>query len=424
MRVDVCVVGAGLAGLAAAVELAAAGLDVAVAEQADRPGGRARGRCVDGYTVAEGDHLLHTAWAAVRAAADPAGLRLAEFAGGVCVQQEEQRLLFGAASGRPHQAAAGLRAPAGSAQDKARIARLMYRLATSEPEGALAGPEHAAADSFELRGFSAQLVDQFLRPLLAGLAADEDLASSIRGADWLLRLLVRGRFAVPEQGIGALAETLARRLPEGVLRLSTKVRTVHTYRVTTDAERIDTRAVIVAADPRAAYELIPGLYEPEIRAVTTLWHTADAHELPDDGERSSPVVLDAAPGSPVARTAVVSGVAPHLAPAGKALIATSVTGGDGRDLEALDKAVRGRLGAIHGTDMSRWQTLDIRHTDWGLVTLRSPYNFSRPVRIIKGLYVCGDHRDLPNVEGALRSGRRAAAAVLEDLGRVADSGHR
>ncbi|HEY3873738.1 MAG TPA: FAD-dependent oxidoreductase [Actinocrinis sp.] len=423
MRVDVCVIGAGLAGLAAAVELAAAGLEVAVAEQADRPGGRARGRRVDGYTLAEGDHLVHTAWTAVRAAADPAGLRLAEFADGVSIQQEERRLSFGTGSGGARRVAAGIRAAAGSAQDKMRISRLVHRLAIGGLDRALAGPEHAAADSFELRGFSTQLVDQILRPLLAGLAADEDLASSIRGADWLLRLLVHGRFAVPEQGIGALAEALARQLPEGALHLSAKVRTVHTYRVTTDAGRIDTRAVIVAADPRAAYELIPGVFEPEMRAVTTLWHVADDGELPEDFEPPQ-VVLDAAPSSPIARTAVMSRAAATLAPPGRALIATSVTGGDGRDPGALDRAVRSRLGTIHGTDMSRWQTLDIRHTDRGLVTLRSPYNFSRPVRIIKGLYVCGDHRDLPNVEGALRSGSRAAAAVLEDLDRVADSGRR
>jgi hypothetical protein len=29
--------------------------------------------------------------------------------------------------------------------------------------------------------------------------------------------------------------------------------------------------------------------------------------------------------------------------------------------------------------------------------------------------VCGDHRDTPSIQGALVSGRRAAAAVLADL---------
>jgi predicted NAD/FAD-dependent oxidoreductase len=45
-------------------------------------------------------------------------------------------------------------------------------------------------------------------------------------------------------------------------------------------------------------------------------------------------------------------------------------------------------------------------------TLEPP---ERPVRLRPGLYVCGDHRDNASINGALASGRRAAAAVLEDL---------
>ncbi len=39
----------------------------------------------------------------------------------------------------------------------------------------------------------------------------------------------------------------------------------------------------------------------------------------------------------------------------------------------------------------------------------------RSVRLLAGLYVCGDHRDTGTVQGALRSGRRAARAALDDL---------
>jgi predicted NAD/FAD-dependent oxidoreductase len=33
-----------------------------------------------------------------------------------------------------------------------------------------------------------------------------------------------------------------------------------------------------------------------------------------------------------------------------------------------------------------------------------------------GLYACGDHLETPSINGALRSGRRAAEALLEDWG--------
>ena len=41
-----------------------------------------------------------------------------------------------------------------------------------------------------------------------------------------------------------------------------------------------------------------------------------------------------------------------------------------------------------------------------------PTDFGRAVNLNNGLFVCGDHRDTATLDGALKSGRRAAEAVL------------
>jgi Flavin containing amine oxidoreductase len=49
----------------------------------------------------------------------------------------------------------------------------------------------------------------------------------------------------------------------------------------------------------------------------------------------------------------------------------------------------------------------------------APHPMRRPVRLpyeADSIYVTGDHRDTSSIQGALVSGRRAAEAVLEDLG--------
>jgi phytoene dehydrogenase-like protein len=446
MRTDVCVVGGGIAGLAAAARLVAAGLTVTLLECADDPGGRARDARVGGFVLGDGAHLLHTTWPTLRQTISPAELQLGGFAAGVRIcsggggagepradqarasqaragdrgssapaDNVVRRVRFGAAPARPQQTFSVLRMPIGTAADKARLSKLLYRLGTTAPERALGGPEHSAADSYAVRGYSAELVDQFLRPYLAALAADEDLAASVRGADWLLRLLVRGRFAVAGAGTGALVRELVRRLPVGTIQLGVRVHTVRADRVVGDTGEIRARATVVAADPYGAMELLPGLHEPRMRSVTTLWHAVDDAQLPFEPDRAPSVLVDAEPGSPIARTAVLSRAAPGLAPPGRALVATTVFGGDGKEPAALDRAVLDRLSHLHGVPSRRWETLDIRHVEHAVVTMQSPHNFARPVRLIKGLYVCGDHRDLPNVEGALQSGHRAAEAVLEDL---------
>jgi hypothetical protein len=50
---------------------------------------------------------------------------------------------------------------------------------------------------------------------------------------------------------------------------------------------------------------------------------------------------------------------------------------------------------------------------------RPPLILGRDVDLGDGLFVAGDHREAPGFGGALRSGRRAAAAVREGLGEPA-----
>ncbi len=65
-RVDVAVVGAGLAGLTAAVTAARAGAQVEVFEARDGAGGRARSDEADGFVVNHGAHALYRAGAGTR----------------------------------------------------------------------------------------------------------------------------------------------------------------------------------------------------------------------------------------------------------------------------------------------------------------------------------------------------------------------
>jgi predicted NAD/FAD-dependent oxidoreductase len=45
-----------------------------------------------------------------------------------------------------------------------------------------------------------------------------------------------------------------------------------------------------------------------------------------------------------------------------------------------------------------------------------PLQHRRPVDLGGGLFVCGDHRDTPSIQGAMASGARTARAVLRRLG--------
>jgi phytoene dehydrogenase-like protein len=408
---DVIVVGAGVAGLHAAGRLHEAGLDVLVVEASDRVGGRAGTERVSGFVVDKGFHLVNSA-----EHGENAKLELGCFAPGVDLQLDGKRIRYGDRAGSDGALGDGtvLRTPLGSPAERRRQSGWLLRVALSRPETILAGPERTAAELVAEVGLSRRVVDGFLRPYLEAFAAEADpgLSVSGRAMELVLRQLVRGRWCLPSLGIAAIPQRLAERLPSGAVRLETEVLMVYANGVVTSDEVLRSSAVVVATDPATAVELLPGLHEPELRSVTTFHH---ATVLPPP--RSEPAVLvDADPHSPVARTAAVSHAAPGRSPDGRTLVSTNVVGHTETRTSELESEVRARLSELYSAADDRWECVAVHHFPHAVPAMTSPHNFRRPVRLIHGLYVCGDHRGTAGIDGAMESGQRAARSVLADLG--------
>ncbi|GAA4087130.1 NAD(P)/FAD-dependent oxidoreductase [Streptomyces shaanxiensis] len=452
-QADVVIVGAGVAGLSAAHRLTSAGVTTAVLEAAPCAGGRMATEKIDGFRLDRIGQLLSMplmAYPDLRLTPGLDALELRPFAPGVLLHSDGRRHRAGALAGpmnarharrargalhavralasAPRSAAvrgvpgqtsvprvrAG--APLGTAVDQARLGAALARLASSPVERLLARPEAPAAQALAARGVPARTIDGFLRPLLAALLCDPELTTSSRCADLALRAFASGRLCVPEGGAEALPELLAQALPPGTVHTGVRVTSVATTSVTTaEHGEIRCRAVLLATDARSAAELLPGLRVPDFHPVTVVHHTTD--EPPTTG---ASLLLDADRGGPVAHTAVISQVDPSRAPAGRALVSSTVLGTPPPD---VDTAVRMHLSRLYGTSTTRWETLAVHHTPEAVPAMRAPHDLRRPVRLLAGLYVCGDHRDTSTVQGALHSAHRAAAAILADLG-AAGSLHR
>ncbi|MER5436424.1 NAD(P)/FAD-dependent oxidoreductase [Streptomyces sp. NPDC002588] len=469
-QADVVVVGAGVAGLSAAHRLASAGVTTAVLEAAPYVGGRMSTEKIDGFRLDRIGQLLSTAYPELGLTPGLGALVLRAFAPGVLLHSDGRHHRAGAQAGagsargalhavralasaprpgalpRPRPGVSrsvplpggravtrpGNRtgspwqpvppprvrpgAPLGTAVDQARLGAALTRIAATPAERLLRRPESAAAQALAARGLPARTIDGFLRPLLAALLCDPDLTTSSRCADLALRAFAAGRLCLPEGGAEVLPELLARTLPPGTVHTGVRVTSVSTTAVTTAEHGVfRCRAVLVATDARAAAELLPGLRVPDSHPVTIVHHTTD--EPPATG---ASLLLDADRGGPVAHTAVVSAVDPARAPEGRALISSTVLGAPPDD---IDTAVRTHLSRLYGTSTARWETLAVHHTAEAVPAMRPPHDLRRAVRLLAGLYVCGDHRDTSTVQGALHSAHRAAAAIVADLG-LAGSMHR
>jgi len=376
---DVIVVGAGVAGLSCAHRVAAAGLGVVVLEASDGVGGRVRTDEVDGFLLDRGFQVLPTAYGEARALLDYEDLDLRPLERGAVVQHGGR---FHALGDPRHGPLGALRALAsGSVRpgDALALRRLLGRR----------GPETTAAQVVADVGLS-DVGEQLLRAFLRGIFLERELDTSSEFLEFVLDAFSRGAAALPARGMGAIAKQLADGLD---VRLEMRI---------ADVRELEATAVVVAA---------PGLldeHEPAWNGVSCVYFDA-----PEPPWRGASLLLDGADSGPVNNLCVLSEVAETYAPPGRALVSASVLGGE----EPALRAVRRQLAGWFGPAVGDW-----RHLRTDVIARALPaYHVGQPLecapRVSDGLYACGDHRLHPSLDGALRSGRLAAEAVVADLAR-------
>jgi phytoene dehydrogenase-like protein len=295
------------------------------------------------------------------------------------------------------------------------LARLRTRTKVTSNEQLLTRRESSTLEILQSCGLSEQITERFFRPFLAGALLDPRLETSSRMLDFLLRMLGTGFAALPAGGIGSIPAQLAATLPGPALRIEARVEHLDGTAVVLRDDRIEARAVIVATEGVESARLLSGaVRSPEMRGVTCLYFAASAPPV------EGPVlVLDGDRSGPVNTLCVVSEVAPSYAPPGTALVAASVPGGPEHGDSHLEEDVRAQLSSWFGSAVDDWRHLRTYRIPQALPAATPPALelADRAVRLGPGLYVCGDHRDTPSIQGALASGRRAAQAAVEELRR-------
>ena len=403
-RVDVVVVGAGLAGLSAARRLHQAGRAVVVLEASDGVGGRVRTDTVEGYRLDRGFQVLLTAYPELQAQFDLEALDIRRFEPGALVWDGSTLSTLGDPLRRPGTLWSTVTSPVGSIPDKLRVLRQRVRLGRAAAPELLRQDDISTIDALHEDGFSDAMIEGFFRPLVGGIQLDPSLQTSRRMFDVILRSLITGDVGVPARGMGALSEQLAGRLPDGSIQLGARVVSVARGEVVVDGQGpVAARSIVVATDGPSAVDLV-ALPPVESNHATCVWFAA---AQPPTAERY--IVLDPTGTGPASNIAVMTNVAPDYSPDGSAVIAAACPG----VLDpAAEPAVRSQLTSIWGNQVDQWRHLRTDAIPHGQPRQHPPFHPKQRVALGDGLFVCGDHRDTASIQGALYSGRRCADAVL------------
>lgn len=274
--VDVAIVGAGIAGLAAAYELRKRGVSVQVLEAASRPGGVISTERVDGWIIDGGpDSLL---------VQKPAGVALCRELGlgERLISTLTPRTAFVLRDGRLHSLAEGsflgfpLRFGALARSSLFTIGGRL-RLAGELLIPGNRDDEDESIGAFVRRRFGAEAVDYLAEPLLAGIHAGDveqlsmralfpRLVEAERQSGSVLRAFralhatpsPQGAFVSLPGGTGDLIDALVTAMP-GIVRTQTRVtelRRAQLVILETSAGRFEARAVILAVPAYVAGSLL------------------------------------------------------------------------------------------------------------------------------------------------------------------------
>ncbi len=402
---EVVVVGAGAAGLSAAHHLAEAGVDVMILEANSRVGGRMVTDEVDGFLLDRGFQLYNPAYPAGARLLDYEALDLRSFFPGAVLQTEAGPRWLVDPRRATRSSARNWRTPLG-VRGTVQTLRYFAGCAVTDPTELQQRPDLSTREAFRAAHISDKAVSRLLQPFLAGVLADEDLVTSRRFTDLVLRSLVRGTPAVPASGMQAIPEQLAKPLRSRIFR-DTPVVSIAPDSVATEGGSISCEAVVLAVDPTAASRLWPQVPKASMRALTTWYFSIEEDDL--FGGKAV-LTLDARKRGPVTNTVVLSYAAPSYAPDGQHLVQATAVGLHDED----PTQVRHHLAELYGIPTGHWRMVGHYPIAEALPSAVAPFT-TRGTQEFGGVVVAGDHRDTPSIQGALASGKRAAAAVRHRL---------
>ena len=400
------VVGAGLAGLTAAKVLSQSGREVLLLEKSDGVGGRVRTDQYKDFLLDRGFQVLLTAYPELPKHLNLSLLELHSFESGATIFSDGHFSKVG----DPFRNVSSIMSTAFTKtigmQDKIKLLKLRNSLIGRKKIYFQQKDDKRILETFEELGFTSKAINSFFKPLVGGIQLDPSLSGSTRLCFLVLKMLFIGDAAIPSRGMGAISEQLSKQINESSIRLTSSVDKVEGKKVILESgESFLPSNLIIATEGPATAKLL-GQESPLSRSVSCIYFSA-----PQAPSSSKAILLNGEKNGPALNVAIMSNISPSYSKNGKALIAVAIPNTIKPD--SMENVLI-QMRKWFGDSVDSWEHIKTYSIEHGQPDLRPGDPFRKSIKNSEGVYICGDHRDTPSIQGALVSGRRAAEICLKD----------
>ena len=403
------IVGAGLAGCAAAWALEKHGYDCVLIEASEKAGGRMRCTSIGEHNVDVGFHVLHTAYPSLHRWLDIEQLQLKPM--------DAATDLIAPSTGTIKTIGDPLRAPSTlfptilSAGIWNALRMLRWRLKTRKHdlEAAMDASSVPLDTYFESMRFSKSFQSSFLQPLFAGITLDDERKERSAFASFTFSAMSHGMMTMPKHGIEAVPRQILDRLQSTEIMYNTKVISVTKNSISLGDGTSMKADMVILATPQHVTQAMFG-NTLQARRKETATYVFECKESPIKRAR---LLLNTEYGKSGQKILHVH-VPTLLHASNSNLVVATVIGEDARlhEDEQEQEHIRDELVKWFGLPVKKWNMIGTTYVDYAL-----PYGGTtaagreRGQLIQDGIYCIGDHTMHPSVHGTLRSVER----LLEHL---------